>query len=129
GVLMAQHPAASVAGRRRWMLVAWVAMGVAILTKGPVALVLPGAILVIYSLAARDARIWRRLHIGLGLLVMLAITVPWFVLISRRNPEFLSFFFIHEHLQRYLTGIHHREGAWWYFVPQLVMGFLPWLGL
>ena len=64
-----------------------------------------------------------------GLLVLVAIAAPWFVLVSQRNPEFARFFFIHEHLQRYLSPVHHREGAWWYFVPQLAMGFLPWLGL
>jgi 4-amino-4-deoxy-L-arabinose transferase-like glycosyltransferase len=129
GFLIAQHPDASGAARRNWMLVAWAAMGLAVLSKGLIGLVLPGLILVVYSVAARDVSVWRRLHLGVGLIVMLAIAAPWFVLISRRNPEFLDFFFIHEHLQRYLSPIHHREGGWWYFLPQLVLGFLPWLGL
>ncbi|MBV9889612.1 MAG: glycosyltransferase family 39 protein [Rhizobacter sp.] len=129
GVLVAQHPSASSTARRNWMLVAWAAMAVAVLTKGPVAIVLPGLVLVVYSALARDVAIWRRLHLGAGLLLMVAIALPWFVLVSGRNPEFLRFFFIHEHLQRFLSPIHHREGAWWYFVPQLLMGFLPWLGL
>jgi 4-amino-4-deoxy-L-arabinose transferase-like glycosyltransferase len=127
--LIAQHPAVSAATRRNWMLAAWAAMGIAILTKGLIGLVLPGLILVVYSVAARDVSVWRRLHLGVGLVVMLAIATPWFVLVSQRNPEFLDFFFIHEHLQRYLSPIHHREGSWWYFLPQLVLGFLPWLGL
>ncbi len=57
---------------------------------------------------------------------MLAITLPWFVLVSMRNPDFAHFFFIHEHFERYLTTEHRREGAWWYFVPVLLAGFLPW---
>ncbi len=128
-VLLAQHPSASPTARRNWMLAAWAAMAVAVLTKGVVAIVLPGLVLVVYSALARDVAIWRRLHLGAGLLLMLAIAAPWFVLVSERNPEFLRFFFVHEHLQRFLSPIHHREGAWWYFVPQLLMGFLPWLGL
>jgi 4-amino-4-deoxy-L-arabinose transferase-like glycosyltransferase len=127
--LFAQHPAASAAARRNWMLVAWAAMGIAVLSKGLIGLALPGLILVVYSVAARDVSVWRRLHLGIGVVVMLAIAAPWFVLVSQRNPEFLDFFFIHEHLQRYLSPIHHREGAWWYFLPQLLLGFLPWLGL
>ena len=128
-VLIAQHPSASPATRRNWMLGAWAAMAVAVLTKGPVAIALPGLVLVVYSALARDFAVWRRLHLGVGLLVLVAIAAPWFVLVSERNPEFARFFFIHEHLQRYLSHVHHREGAWWYFVPQLAMGFLPWLGL
>jgi 4-amino-4-deoxy-L-arabinose transferase-like glycosyltransferase len=129
GVLIAQHPSATPATRRNWMLAAWVAMAIAVLTKGLVGIALPGLVLVLYSALARDFAIWRRLHIGVGLLVMLAIAAPWFVLVSERNPEFASFFFIHEHLQRYLSPVHHREGAWWYFLPQFLIGFLPWLGL
>ena len=128
-VLIAQHPDATERSQRNWMLVAWVAMALGVLTKGPVAIVLPGATLLIYSGIARDRAIWHRLHLGMGLLVLLAVAEPWFVLIAHRNPEFLRFFFIHEHLQRYLSPIHHHEGAWWYFVPQLLIGFLPWLGL
>jgi len=104
-------------------------MAIGVLAKGPVAIVLPGTTLIVYCAVARDFAIWRRLHLGIGLLILLAIAGPWFVLIAQRNPEFLRFFFIHEHLQRYLSPIHHREGAWWYFVPQLLLGFLPWLGL
>jgi 4-amino-4-deoxy-L-arabinose transferase-like glycosyltransferase len=55
--------------------------------------------------------------------------VPWFALVSIRNPEFAHFFFIHEHLQRFTSNVHHREGAWHYFFPILVVGMLPWLAV
>lgn len=129
GVLMAQHPSASSASRRRWMWFAWASMAVAVLTKGLIGIALPGLVLVLYSAIARDLAIWRRIHIASGALVLLAIAAPWFVLISLRNPEFAHFFFIHEHWQRYLSNVHRRAGAWWYFVPLLVGGFLPWIGL
>ncbi|HEV7576821.1 MAG TPA: 4-amino-4-deoxy-L-arabinose transferase, partial [Caldimonas sp.] len=105
------------------------AMAVAVLTKGLIGIVLPGLVLIVYTAVARDFAIWRRLHLVGGALVAFAIAVPWFVLVSQRNPEFASFFFIHEHWQRYVSTVHHRVGAWWYFIPQLVVGFLPWLGL
>lgn len=128
-VLMAQHPAASPAGRRQWMWAAWAAMAVAVLTKGLIGLALPGLVLIVYSAVARDWALWRRLHIASGALLFLAISAPWFVLISLRNPEFPQFFFIHEHLQRYTSGIHRRGAPVWFFVPQLLAGWLPWLGL
>jgi 4-amino-4-deoxy-L-arabinose transferase-like glycosyltransferase len=86
-------------------------------------------VLVVYSAAARDFAVWRRIHIVSGALIMFALATPWFVLVSLRNPEFARFFFIHEHFQRYLTTVHHRDAPWWYFLPQLLLGFLPWLGL
>ena len=127
--LLAQHPDASAADRRRWMWAAWAAMAVATLTKGLIGFVLPGLVLVLYTLLARDWAVWRRLHLVSGSLLMLALATPWFVLISLRNPEFPQFFFIHEHWDRYTSTIHHRMEPWWYFVPQLVGGFLPWTGL
>ena len=128
-VLMAQHPDASAAQRRHWMWAAWAAMAAAVLTKGLIGLVLPGLVLFVYVLLARDWMLLRRLHAGSGSLLFLVIVVPWFVIVSLRNPEFPSFFFIHEHWQRYTTNVHHRGAPWWYFVPQLLVGFVPWLAL
>jgi 4-amino-4-deoxy-L-arabinose transferase-like glycosyltransferase len=78
-------------------------------------------------LIARDLRHWRRWHLHVTIPVFLAITVPWFVVVSRRNPEFLQFFFIHEHFQRFLTDEADRKGPWWYFLPWLLFALLPWL--
>src|SRR5439155_1144028 len=71
----------------------------------------------------------RRLHLVSGGAIFLAMTAPWFVAVSVKNPEFFDFFFIHEHFTRFLTGEHRREGAWWYFVPIFVVGILPWLAV
>ncbi|CAG2140675.1 glycosyltransferase family 39 protein [Cupriavidus numazuensis] len=128
-MLLAQHPQASPAVRRNWMLACWLAMGVAILTKGLVGIALPGLVLVIYTLVSRDFALWRRLHLVSGIALMLLVAVPWFWLVSERNPEFLRFFFIHEHWERYTSTVHSRKGPLLYFVPLLIAGFLPWLGL
>ena len=59
--------------------------------------------------------------------IYLLITAPWFVLIAQRNPEFLEFFFIHEHLQRFTQDTHSRTGPIYYFAPLLIIGALPWV--
>jgi len=112
---------------RRWMLLAWLAAALAILTKGIVVGVLTGATLVAYTIIERDIRPWRRLHLLWGLPLFLVVTVPWFVAVSARNPSFLQFFFIHEHFARFLTKVHKREEPWWYFLSMLAIGALPWL--
>ncbi len=125
-VLLAQH--SGLASRRagRWMLAAWFGISVGILAKGVVAVLIPGATLVIHSLWRRDVDLWRHLRWRSGLVVVLIVAVPWFVLMSLRHPDFASFFFIHEHVDRFLTTEHHRTGSWWYFVPFLLAGSLPW---
>jgi 4-amino-4-deoxy-L-arabinose transferase-like glycosyltransferase len=126
-LLIAQRNDAGPAERRRWMLACWAGMALAVLSKGLIGIVLPGAVLILYTVLARDWAIWRRLHLVAGLLLFFAITVPWFVLVSLRNPEFAWFFFVHEHLQRFTSKVHHRAGPLYYFIPILALGLMPWL--
>jgi 4-amino-4-deoxy-L-arabinose transferase-like glycosyltransferase len=128
-LLIAQRDQASASERRNWMLVCWAGMALAVLAKGLIGLVLPGGVLVLYTLAARDWAIWNRLHIGKGLLLFFAIAAPWFVLVALKNPEQPHFFFVHEHFERFFLKTHKREGAWYYFFAMLIPGIVPWLGL
>ena len=113
--------------RRGWMWLAWAALAGATLSKGPVALVLAGGSLVAYSAVTRDIAVWLRLHLVSGVALFLALTAPWFIAVARANSEFAEFFFVHEHLQRFLTTEHRRPGPWHYFVPLALAGSLPWV--
>jgi 4-amino-4-deoxy-L-arabinose transferase-like glycosyltransferase len=115
------------AAERRWMLSAWGAAALAVLSKGIVVGVLAGAALILYTLSERDTHTWRRLHPGAGLALFTALAAPWFVVVSLRNPSFPGFFFVHEHFTRFLTTVHQRVEPWWYFLPLLLLGVLPWI--
>ncbi|WP_300757572.1 glycosyltransferase family 39 protein [Janthinobacterium sp.] len=128
-LLIAQRDGATAAEQRNWMLVCWAGMALAVLAKGLIGIVLPGAVLVLYTVFSRDWRIWTRLHLVKGFIVFFAIATPWFVLVGLRNPEQPHFFFIHEHLERFLKKGHQREGAWYYFLVLLIPGILPWIGV
>ncbi len=127
--VLAQRDGASNAESRNFMLLCWAAMAGATLSKGLVGLVIPGATLVLYSLLCRQWSFWRRMHWLAGLATYLVIAAPWFVAVSLRNPGFAEFFFIHEHFQRFLTKVHHRDAPIWYFAPQLLVGLMPWTAL
>jgi 4-amino-4-deoxy-L-arabinose transferase-like glycosyltransferase len=124
---LAQCSAEGSSSERRWMLLAWLAAALAVLSKGIVVGVLTGGTLVVYSVIERDARPWRRLHLMLGLPLFLLVAVPWFIAVTVRNPSFPEFFFVHEHFARFLTSVHKRVEPWWYFLGLLVIGALPWL--
>ncbi len=113
--------------RLRWMLVAWAAAALAVMTKGLVGIVLPAGSVATYVLLHRDWRLLRRLHLIQGGSLFLAIAAPWFILVSLANPEFPRFFFIHEHFERFTTREHGRYQPAWYFVPVLLAGILPWI--
>ena len=126
GFLIAQQDDADARENRIWMHVAWAAMGFSILSKGLIGVVLPGAVVVLYSLVQRDLSVWKKMHFLTGVPLMLAVSAPWFVLVCRENPEFFHFFFIHEHFERFLTKAHGRYHPWGYFIPILLAGMLPW---
>src|ERR1039457_912912 len=63
GFLLAQRDDATQRGRRNWMLACWAGMALAVLSKGLIGVVLPGAVLVLYTALSRDWAIWKRLHL------------------------------------------------------------------
>ncbi len=112
--------------QRNWMLLAWAAMALAVLSKGLMGIVLPGAALFIYCVAERDFSVLKRMHWLSGLSVFLLIAAPWFYLVMKANPEFFERFFIYEHYTRFTTKELGRYQPWYYFIPILLMGALPW---
>ena len=112
--------------QRGWMLLAWAGLGLAVLSKGLMGLVLPGAALFIYMVVQRDFAVLKRMHWLPGLAVFLLITAPWFYLVMKANPEFFQRFFIYEHYLRFTTKVHDRYQPWYFFIPILLVGMLPW---
>ena len=109
-----------------WLLIGWAAMGGAVLSKGLIGLVFPAAILFLYCLIQWD---WKRLaaiNWLSGFLIFFAVAAPWFVMVANRNPEFLHFFFVHEHFQRFTTTEHRRVEPFWFFLPILFAGCFAW---
>jgi 4-amino-4-deoxy-L-arabinose transferase-like glycosyltransferase len=125
--LLAYRSGNTPAQRTRWLVLATLSAGLAVLSKGLIGLLIPGACVGLYILFKQQ---WRQLMVfpwikaGIAFLLLVA---PWFVLVSVRNDEFAYFFFIHEHFTRFTDTEHHREGAPWYFVPLLFAGAFPWL--
>jgi 4-amino-4-deoxy-L-arabinose transferase-like glycosyltransferase len=113
---------------RRWLLLFYASAALAVLAKGLIGVVLPGAIIFLWICWRREWRLIIRSISLPGIVLFLAITLPWFAEVWRRNPEFGWFFFVHEHFLRYTTTIHSRYEPWWFFLPILFAGTLPWTG-
>jgi len=113
--------------RHGWMLVAWASAACAFLTKGLIAGALPILTLIVYSVLHRDLAPWRRLYPVSGIALFLVLVLPWLLLIQHRLPAFFDFFFIREHVERFLTRVEQRYQPWWFFGEVLAAGSLPWL--
>ncbi len=128
GFVLAQlAPEASIR-ERRWMWLTWIALALAVLSKGIVILVLAGGTLALYLLLAGHVTPLRRMHFRSGVPLFLLVAAPWFLLVQQRNPEFAAFFFVHEHFSRFLTEVHKRNEPFWFFIPILLLALAPLLG-
>ncbi|HSN20398.1 MAG TPA: phospholipid carrier-dependent glycosyltransferase [Usitatibacter sp.] len=114
------------ASARGWIAAAWACMALAVLSKGLIGIVFIAAAVFFHCVLRRDLSVLKRLGWGYGVPIFLVIAAPWFVAVSMRNPEFARFFFIHEHFQRFLTHEARRVEPWWFFLPIVALGFLPW---
>jgi 4-amino-4-deoxy-L-arabinose transferase-like glycosyltransferase len=110
---------------RGWMLLAAAALALGTLAKGPVALVLTGAIALAWLIVEGRARDSLKMPWLSCAIVYLVLGLPWFVIAALRNPGFLTFFIIHEHLHRYLANDEHGWGLW-FFIPVVIGGSWPW---
>jgi len=111
---------------RSLAILAAVLLAFGTLAKGPVALVIGGAIAFIYlPLTGRARELLKLPWLGATLLYVM-IVAPWFVAAAWANPGFLRFFFLHEHVQRYLASTEHGWGPY-FFVVVAAAGTWPWL--
>jgi 4-amino-4-deoxy-L-arabinose transferase-like glycosyltransferase len=117
-------------GRRRQLLFYGLYAGAALATlaKGLIGFLLPGAILFLWLVLFNQWRRLRPFHLPVGLLIFAAITLPWHLLVARRNPEWAWFYFVHEHWLRFTTTTHGRYEPWWFFLPVVALGIFPWTG-
>ncbi len=105
----------------------YVFLALSVLSKGPVALILCGMVVFFFLLLTRQIKMLAPLLSCLsGILSFLAIVMPWFVLVSRHNKEFLWFFFVHEHYLRYFTNEARRYEPPYFFAAILPLAFWPW---
>lgn len=113
---------------RKWLLLFYTAMALAVLTKGLIGIVLPGAVIFWYMVITKRWSIIKDTLYLPGIALFFALTVPWFWAVCQANPDFFHFFFIHEHFVRYATRVHGRYEPVWFFVPMLLVGVIPWTG-
>ncbi|MGD9762556.1 MAG: phospholipid carrier-dependent glycosyltransferase [Candidatus Binatia bacterium] len=110
---------------RRWVRLAYAAVALAVLVKGPVAVVLFAGVALPFVIVHVGWRSTRPFFDRWALALAVAIALPWFLLVGWRNPEFWSFFVVDQHIHRYLSSHEHGEPLW-FFVPVIVLALAPW---
>jgi 4-amino-4-deoxy-L-arabinose transferase-like glycosyltransferase len=105
----------------------WPVLGLAVLAKGPVAVVLLGLTLLLFAWFQGDlAGLGRRLRPLPGLLITALVALPWYGLaLAVEGKPFWDSFFGYHNLQRFTTVVNDHLQPWWFFGPVLVIASLP----
>jgi 4-amino-4-deoxy-L-arabinose transferase-like glycosyltransferase len=103
-------------------------LGLGFLTKGPIALLLPGLGILFLRVRASGARPeWTRLGATLAVLLFVACGLGWFVaLYLRLGWDPLAYFFLRENLQRFAAQTYDAGREWWFYVPAYLAVGMPW---
>jgi len=122
---------AAVNDRPRLQYPGYVLLAAAVLTKGPLALVLAGLAFLLSLALAPDARApLRRLRWGVGLLIIVALSVPWFIYMWRRfGDAFVDGYVFKENLSLYARPLYGGQPSYLFYAQVMATGLLPWTPL
>jgi 4-amino-4-deoxy-L-arabinose transferase-like glycosyltransferase len=121
---------------RRWLAVFYFFMALGTLAKGPVAAFLAALIVVGFAIlnaphgSESRATRFRRIVLGTlwwpGVLLYVAVALPWYVAVQRATGNFFRVFILENNLERFGTNLYRHQQPFWYFVPVLLISVLPW---
>jgi 4-amino-4-deoxy-L-arabinose transferase-like glycosyltransferase len=101
-------------------------LALAVLAKGPAGILLAAGAVGIWALSTSRWRDAFRLAHPLAIAVFCVVALPWYVLCQLRNPDFFRIFIFQHNFERYLTPMFQHRQPFWYFLPILLLGLLPW---
>jgi 4-amino-4-deoxy-L-arabinose transferase-like glycosyltransferase len=112
----------------QWYLASYVLIAGAILTKGPVGIVLPGLIMIAFALyVGKFWQIWREMRPILGMVIILALSLPWYILVTWRNGwNFINAFFVYHNIERFTEVVNGHSAPWYFYFLVVLLGFAPY---
>jgi 4-amino-4-deoxy-L-arabinose transferase-like glycosyltransferase len=101
-------------------------LGLGTLAKGPVAPGLAALIIVLFVAIRRKWSDIRRILSIPGIVLYLAVALPWYVAVQLRNPEFFRFFILEHNLARFSQNVYHHHQPFWFYLPVFLLAMMPW---
>jgi 4-amino-4-deoxy-L-arabinose transferase-like glycosyltransferase len=109
-----------------WLFDLYFFVGAATLAKGPVAPFLALVIITAFAALRKEWSLLRRSVWWPGIALYLAMVLPWFIAVQKRNPNFLRVFFLEHNIERFASNRFEHEQHFWYYLPVVVLGLMPW---
>ncbi len=112
----------------KWYLGFYILIAGAILTKGPVGIVLPGLIVGAFLIYIRKLReVMREMRLLLGIVIITALSAPWYVLVTWRNGwNFINSFFLYHNAERFTSVVNRHSAPWFFYFLVVLLGFAPY---
>jgi len=101
-------------------------LGLAVLAKGPAAIILAGGAIGIWALATKHWRAAFRMLHPIAIASFLIVALPWYVLCARRNPDFIRVFLFQHNFERYVSDVFQHRQPFWFFIPITLLALIPW---
>ena len=115
---------------RKFVMLAAIGLGLGFLMKGPVGVIIPLLVIVPVLMLERRSIALTPIDIVLGFVVMLAIALPWYgVMWAIHGNAYLQSFFVGDNFQRFATDRFNDPRPWWFYLPVVAGGLLPWTPL
>ncbi len=111
---------------RSYLAIGYIFLGLAALAKGPVGPFLAGVIVILFAASRGDYHLIRRTLWPPGLSLFGLATLPWYIAVQLRNPEFFRVFILRHNLQRFSSDVYHHTAPFWYYAVIVLLGLLPW---
>ena len=118
-------------GSKQALHLAFAATGFGMLTKGPIAILIPFAVTFLFSLQEGTLKKWLRMVFSLsGIILFLAIALPWYLLEYRdQGMDFVNGFFFKHNISRFNSSFEGHSGSLFYYLPVIIIGMMPFTGL
>ena len=117
-------------GKASYWYIMYGAAGLAVLTKGPIGVLLPGLIITLFLLWQRDWRVLKRMRLVSGTLLCLTVAVPWYAaMYSLHGSDFINTFFGTHNFLRATVSEHPRDDVFYYYTLVNLLALFPWSGL
>src|ERR1700681_4755315 len=111
---------------RVYLAAFYIFLALGTLAKGPVAPALAAVIIFLFAAAKRDWRaIPRTLWIP-GVVLYLAVMLPWYIAVQLRNPEFFRVFILEHNFARFSQDVYHHRQPFWFYLPVFLLAVMPW---
>jgi 4-amino-4-deoxy-L-arabinose transferase-like glycosyltransferase len=118
-------------GSKRALHLAYAAAGFGMLTKGPIAVIIPVAVFFLFALLDGNLKKWFRMFLSpTGIMLFLCIALPWYLLeYHDQGMAFIEGFFFKHNISRFNTSFEGHSGSLLYYFPVLIIGLMPFTGL